>query len=81
MSSKWCKVKSGRQALLVLAYLRNCDTLAETAAGFGVSTTTAWRRLRILCPCTNHDSRGVAGFTAILGFLGEREYCLPPRGY
>src|SRR5437868_9098354 len=33
----------GRQALLVLAYLRKGETFAEVAAGFGVGTSTAWR--------------------------------------
>ena len=33
----------GRQALLVLAYLRKGETFAELAAGFEVGTATAWR--------------------------------------
>ena len=33
----------GMQALLVLVYLRKGETFAELGAGFGVSTTTAWR--------------------------------------
>jgi len=41
--SCWRKLNPGRQALLVLAYLRKGDTFAELAAGFGVGTTTAWR--------------------------------------
>jgi hypothetical protein len=36
----------GRQALLVLAHLRNGDTPARLAAGFAVSPTTAWRYIR-----------------------------------
>ena len=36
----------GRQALLVLAYLRKGETFAELAAGFGVSMATAWRYVR-----------------------------------
>jgi DDE superfamily endonuclease len=32
-----------QQALLVLVYLRNGETFAELAAGFAVSTATAWR--------------------------------------
>lgn len=35
------KLNPGRQALLVLAYLRKGDTFADLAAGFGVGT--AWR--------------------------------------
>ena len=33
----------GKQALLVLAYLRKGETFADLAAGFGVGRTTAWR--------------------------------------
>jgi hypothetical protein len=32
----------GRQALLVLAHLRNGDTYTRLAAGFGVGVTTVW---------------------------------------
>jgi hypothetical protein len=41
--SCWRKLNPGRQALLVLVYLRKGETFAEIAAGFGVGTTTAWR--------------------------------------
>jgi Helix-turn-helix of DDE superfamily endonuclease/DDE superfamily endonuclease len=41
--SLWRKLNPGQQALLVLAYLRKEDPFAEIAAGFGVSTATAWR--------------------------------------
>jgi DDE superfamily endonuclease/Helix-turn-helix of DDE superfamily endonuclease len=43
IGSPWRKLCPGRQALLALAYLRKGETFAELAAGFGVSTTTAWR--------------------------------------
>ncbi len=43
IGSPWRKLNPGRQALLVLAYLREGDTFAELAAGFGVGTATAWR--------------------------------------
>jgi DDE superfamily endonuclease/Helix-turn-helix of DDE superfamily endonuclease len=43
IGSPWRKLSAGRQALLVLAYLRKGDTFAELAAGFGVGTATAWR--------------------------------------
>src|SRR5258708_34944530 len=43
IGSCWRKLNPGRQALLVLAYLRNGDTFAELAAGFGIGTATAWR--------------------------------------
>lgn len=41
--SRWRRLDPGRQALLVLAHLRNGDTYARLAAGFGIGTTTAWR--------------------------------------
>src|SRR6202008_4662943 len=43
IGSRWRKLNPGRQALLVLAYLKKGETFAEVAAGFGVGTTTAWR--------------------------------------
>jgi hypothetical protein len=43
IGSPWRKLNPGQQALLVLAYLRKGDTFAETGAGFGVGTATAWR--------------------------------------
>ena len=43
IGSCWRKLSPGRQALLVLAYLRKGETFAELAAGFGVGTATAWR--------------------------------------
>ena len=43
IGSCWRKLNPARQALLVLAYLRKGDTFAESAAGFGVGTATAWR--------------------------------------
>ena len=43
IGSAWRKLSPGRQALLVLAYLRTGDTFAELAAGFGIGTATAWR--------------------------------------
>jgi hypothetical protein len=43
IGSAWRKLPPARQALLVLAYLRKGETFAELAAGFGISTATAWR--------------------------------------
>ena len=43
IGSPWRKLNPGRQALLVLAYLRKGETFAEPAAGFGIGTATAWR--------------------------------------
>ena len=40
------QAQPGRQALLVLAYLRKGETFAELAAGFGIGTATAWRYVR-----------------------------------
>jgi hypothetical protein len=42
IGSRWRKLNAGRQALLLLAYLRKGETFADLAAGFGVGTTTAW---------------------------------------
>ncbi|MDP4511352.1 transposase family protein [Nonomuraea turcica] len=44
--SPWRRLNAGQQALLVLVYLRKGETFAELAAGFGVSTATAWRYVR-----------------------------------
>ncbi|MGW4796349.1 transposase family protein, partial [Nonomuraea sp. NPDC004297] len=43
IGSIWRRLNPGRQALLVLAYLRRGETYTELAAGFGVSASTAWR--------------------------------------
>jgi hypothetical protein len=43
IGSCWHKLNPGQQALLVLVHLRKGETFAELAAGFGVSTATAWR--------------------------------------
>ncbi|MDQ0605369.1 hypothetical protein QF037_009714 [Streptomyces canus] len=43
VSSHWRKLGCFRQALLVLVHLRKNETLAQVAAGFGVSTATAGR--------------------------------------
>ena len=43
IGSCWRKLSPGRQALLVLAYLRKGETFTELAAGFGVGIATAWR--------------------------------------
>jgi hypothetical protein len=45
IGSPWRKLNPGRQALLVLAYLRQGETFAGLAAGFGVGTATAWRHV------------------------------------
>jgi hypothetical protein len=43
IGSKGRALTPGMQALMVLVYLRKGETFAEIGAGFGVSTTTAWR--------------------------------------
>jgi hypothetical protein len=43
IGSKGRLLNPSQQALLVLVYLRKCDTFAELAAAFAVSTATAWR--------------------------------------
>jgi hypothetical protein len=43
ISSRWRRLNPAQQALLVLAYLRKGETFADLAAGFAVSTATAWR--------------------------------------
>ncbi len=46
IGSRWRKLAPHRQALLVLAHLRNGDTYARLAAGFGVGIATAYRYVR-----------------------------------
>jgi DDE superfamily endonuclease len=46
LRSRWRRLEPGRQALLVLAHLRNGDTYARLAAGFGIGVATAWRYIR-----------------------------------
>ncbi|RBM24421.1 transposase family protein [Streptomyces sp. PT12] len=43
IGSRWRRLSAGRQALLVLAHLRNGHPYAQLAAGFGIGTTTAYR--------------------------------------
>jgi hypothetical protein len=42
---RWRRLPAHQQALMILAHLRNGDTLARLAAGFAVSITTVWRYL------------------------------------
>jgi hypothetical protein len=42
-STRWRKLSAGRQALLVVAYLRKGETYADLATGFGIGTTTVFR--------------------------------------
>jgi DDE superfamily endonuclease/Helix-turn-helix of DDE superfamily endonuclease len=44
--TRYRRLDPGRQALLVLAHLRNGDTPGRLAGGFQISPTTAWRYIR-----------------------------------
>jgi len=44
--TRWRRLDVGRQALLVLAHLRNGDTYARLAAGFGIGTATVYRYVK-----------------------------------
>lgn len=46
LGGRWRALPAHEQALMSLAQLRNGDTLARLAAGFGVGLTTVWRYLR-----------------------------------
>lgn len=46
IGSRWRRLAPGRQALLVLAHLRNGDTYTRLAAGFGVGVATVFRYVR-----------------------------------
>ncbi|MFC3767031.1 transposase family protein, partial [Tenggerimyces flavus] len=46
IGSRWRKLSPGRQALLVLAYLRKNETYEALAAGFGIGVATAWRYIQ-----------------------------------
>jgi Helix-turn-helix of DDE superfamily endonuclease/DDE superfamily endonuclease len=53
VGSRSRKLDPGRQALLVLAYLRKGETFADLAAGFGIGATSAW--------AVRHRDRRTAG--------------------
>jgi len=46
IGSRWRRLSAGRQALLVLAHLRNGDTYTRLARGFSVGVATVWRYVR-----------------------------------
>ncbi|BCB86995.1 transposase family protein [Phytohabitans suffuscus] len=46
IGSRWRKLTPGRQALLVLAHLRNGDTYTRLAAGFEIGLATVYRYVR-----------------------------------
>ena len=41
--TRWRKLSAGRQALLVVAYLRKGETYTDLAGGFGIGTSTVYR--------------------------------------
>jgi hypothetical protein len=44
--TRWRKLSPGRQALLVVAYLRKGETYADLACGFRIGTSTVYRYIR-----------------------------------
>jgi len=46
LGSRWRRLDAGRQALLVLAHLRNGDSYTHLAAGFGIGVATVYRYVR-----------------------------------
>jgi len=46
VGSRWRRLDAGRQALLVLAHLRNGDTYSRLAAGLGIGVATVYRYIR-----------------------------------
>ena len=45
-ATRWRRLSAGRQALLVIAYLRKGETYADLACGFRVGTSTVYRYVR-----------------------------------
>ena len=45
-ATRWRKLSAGRQALLVVAYLRKGETYADLACGFTIGTSTVYRYVR-----------------------------------
>ena len=46
LRTRWRHLDVGRQALLVVAYLRKGETYADLACGFAIGTSTVYRYLR-----------------------------------
>jgi hypothetical protein len=46
LRTRWRRLDAGRQALLVVAYLRKGETYADLACGFAVGVTTVYRYIR-----------------------------------
>jgi len=45
-ATRWRKLTPGRQALLVVAYLRKGETYADLACGFSIGTSAVYRYVR-----------------------------------
>jgi DDE superfamily endonuclease len=45
-ATRWRKLSAGRQALLVVAYLRKGETYSDLACGFRIGTSTVYRYVR-----------------------------------
>jgi len=46
LRTRWRRLTPGRQALLVVAYLRKGETYTDLACGFAVGTSTVYRYVR-----------------------------------
>lgn len=46
LGTRWRRLNPGRQALLVVAYLRKGETYSDLAIGFAIGTSTVYRYLR-----------------------------------
>ncbi len=77
IGSRWRRLSAGRQALMVLAHLRNGHPYAQLAAGFGVGTTTAYRYITEAVDVLAALARvcQTSGVTRVVGLTGG-----PPSG-
>lgn len=73
IKSRWRRLPVGRQALLVLAHLRNGTTYGQLAAGFGIGTSTVYRYiteavdlLAALAPTLDDAVRAASGKAYVL---------------
>nr|WP_223838826.1 transposase family protein [Saccharopolyspora pogona] len=51
-ATRWRKLTVGRQALLVVAYLRKGETYSDLTCGFKVGTSTVYRVVREASPAS-----------------------------